>query len=367
MMKTRAAVLTGYHQPFQVMELELDEPGPHEVLLKMSAAGLCHSDLHMMDGDNVVRFPIVGGHEAAGIVEQVGPGVTKVQPGDHVVCSFTPACGICRYCSTGRQNLCDQGLNAGTGILPGGGFRFREGDVEIGGMCVLGTFSERAVVPEWSCVPIAEDLPFDASALVGCGVTTGWSSAVHAGGTRAGDTVVVFGTGGVGINAVQGAKLAGAKYVVAVDPVDFKLEMAQQLGATHGFNEFAKAKDAVIDLTRGQLADVVVITVGSLTSEVVQQAVEISGKGSTIVLTAVGDRTASLTVPQLIGYHRRFQGSLFGGANPLYDIPKLLGLYRTGHLKLDEIITRRYSLEQVNDGYRDMLDGKNIRGVIIHE
>lgn len=368
-MKTMAAVIRDPAPDswWEITELDLDPPKANEVLIKFKASGLCHSDDHIRQGYAPVRTPMVGGHEGSGIIEATGPGVTRVKEGDHAVCSYIPVCGFCRYCSTGRQNLCDQGLNAGIGCLPDRTFRFHEGDTDLGGMCVLGTFSQYAVVPEWSCVPIAEDLPFEPAALVGCGVTTGWSSAVHAGGTRAGDTVVVFGTGGVGINAVQGAKLAGAKYVIAVDPLDFKIEMAQKLGASHGFTDFAKAKDAVVDLTRGQLADVVVITVGSLTSEVVQQAVEVSGKGSTIVLTAVGDRDASLAVTQLIGYHRRFQGSLFGGANPLYDIPKLLGLYRTGHLKLDEIITRRYTLEQLNDGYRDMLDGKNIRGVIVHE
>lgn len=367
-MKTKAAVIRepGPDRWWEITELDLDPPKDDEVLIRFKAAGLCHSDDHIRAGAAPVRTPMVGGHEGSGVVEAVGAKVTRVKEGDHVVCSYIPVCGKCRYCSTGRQNLCDAGLYAGVGCLPDQTFRFHQNGEDLGGMCVLGTFSEYAVIHETSCVRMDDDLPFEPAALVGCGVTTGWSSAVHAGGTRAGDTVVVFGCGGVGINAVQGAHLAGARYVVAVDPVDLKLEMARKLGATHTVADPAKAVELVREVTWGQLADVVVITVGHLDSTVVQQAVECSGKAGTVVVTAVGERDSQVQVTQLIGYHRRVQGSLFGGANPLHDIPRLLGLYRTGHLKLDELITRRYTLEQINDGYRDMLDGKNIRGVVIH-
>lgn len=369
-MKTKAAVIRepGPDKWWEITELDLDPPKEREVLIRFKASGLCHSDDHIRQGDAPVRVPMVGGHEGAGVVEAAGPGVTRVKEGDHVVCSYIPVCGHCRYCSTGHQNLCNAGLYAGVGCLPDQTFRFHDGDLDLGGMCVLGTFSQYAVVHETSCVPMVDKyIPFEPAALVGCGVTTGWSSAVHAGGTRAGDTVVVFGCGGVGINAVQGARYAGAKYVVAVDPVDFKLEMAQKLGATHVVSDPAKAKDLIREITWGQLADVGVITVGYLTPEVVQQAVECTGKASTVVVTAVGQRDSAVGVGQLIGFHKRVQGSLFGGANPLYDIPKLLGLYQAGDLKLDELITQRYTLEQINDGYRAMLDGKNIRGVIVHE
>lgn len=238
---------------------------------------------------------------------------------------------------------------------------------------MLGTFSQRAVISEWSCVKIDDDIPFDVAALVGCGVPTGWCSAVYAAGVRPGETVVVFGTGGVGINAVQGASYAGAKHVVAVDPVAFKLEMAQKLGATHAVSDAAQAHELVVELTWGQLADHAVLTVGELDAETVTQAVAMVGKTGGVVLTAVGrPGETQLQLPAggpagLIGYQRRVQGALFGAGNPLYDIPRLLGLYKAGALNLDDLITRRYRLDEVNEGYRDLLDGRNVRGVIMHE
>ena len=175
-MKTKAAVLHGPHKPFEIMELDLDAPGPGEVLIKYSAAGLCHSDLHLIDNDLVPRFPIVGGHEGAGVIEDVGPGVTKVKPGDHVVCSFIPSCGTCRYCSTGRQNLCDMGASILQGSMPDGSFRFHANGEDYGGMCILGTFSERAVISEHSLVKVHDWLPLETAVLVGCGVPTGWGT-----------------------------------------------------------------------------------------------------------------------------------------------------------------------------------------------
>jgi alcohol dehydrogenase (nicotinoprotein) len=365
-MKTRAAVLRKHDGPWEIEEIDLDDPKEGEVVVRFMAAGLCHSDEHVRAGLRA-RLPMVGGHEGAGVVEAVGPGVTRVAEGDHVAASFIPVCGTCRYCSTGHQNLCDAGLNAGTGLLRDGTFRFHSGDDDMGGMCVLGTFSQRAVVSEWSCVKIEPDLPFELAALVSCGVTTGWCSAVYAAGVKPGDTVVIFGIGGVGINAVQGASFAGAKHVIAIDPVEFKLEMARMLGATHTTTSPAEAHQLVVDLTRGQLADHAILTVGEMNTEVVQQAVNMVGKTSQVTMTGVGDYEMQLPGNILILYQRRIQGACFGGANPLYDIPKILGLYRTGDIKLDELITRRYRLEQINDGFRDMMDGKNVRGVIIHE
>ena len=221
-MKTKAAVLMGEGKPFEIMELDLDGPKEGEVLIKYTAAGLCHSDLHLTDGDLPPRYPMVGGHEGSGIIEEIGPGVTKVKPGDHVVCSFVPSCGTCRYCSTGRQSLCDMGATILEGMLPDGTFRFHGGGQDFGGMCMLGTFSERATISEHSVVKVDDWLPLDKAVLVGCGVPTGWGSAVYAGNVRAGDIVVIYGIGGIGINAVQGAVHAGAKYVVVVDPVALK-------------------------------------------------------------------------------------------------------------------------------------------------
>jgi S-(hydroxymethyl)glutathione dehydrogenase/alcohol dehydrogenase len=365
-MKTQAAILRKPGDWWEMAELDLDAPKAGEVVVRFMAAGLCHSDEHVRAGFRA-RLPMVGGHEGAGIVEAVGPDVTRVAEGDHIACSFIPVCGTCRYCSTGHQNLCDAGLNAGTGCLRDGTFRFHAGGEDLGGMCVLGTFSQYAVLCEWSCVKIEPDVPFELAALVSCGVTTGWCSAVYAAGVKPGDTVVIFGIGGVGINAVQGSRFAGAKNIVAVDPVEFKLEAARKFGATHVTPDPAEAQRLVVDLTRGQLADHAILTVGQMNAEVVQQAVDMVGKAGQVTMTGVGDYEMRLPGNILIGYQRRLQGALFGAANPLYDIPKILNLYRSGDIKLDELVTQRYRLDQVNQGYRDMLDGKNIRGVIIHE
>ena len=204
-MKTTAAVIHEAGKALEIEELDLEGPQEGEVLVRFTHAGLCHSDLHVMNGEIAGWLPMVLGHEGAGVVEEVGPGVTRVAPGDHVVCSFIPACGKCRYCSTARQNLCDEGKNASTGEFPDGTFRFHQNGEDFGGLCVLGTFSQYAVVSEYSVIGIPEDLPFEVAALVGCGVPTGWGSAVHAAGVRAGDTVVIYGAGGVGSNAVTAA------------------------------------------------------------------------------------------------------------------------------------------------------------------
>jgi S-(hydroxymethyl)glutathione dehydrogenase/alcohol dehydrogenase len=366
-MTTRAAICREPGRPWEITEVELDEPRANEVRVKFMAAGMCHSDDHIQKGDAQMRFPVVGGHEGAGIVDAVGESVTRVAVGDHVVCSFIPACGTCRYCSTGRQNLCDAGLNASTGMFPDGTFRFHLDGEDLGGLCVLGTFSQYAVLSEFSCIPIPDDIPFELGALVSCGVPTGWGTAVYAAGVRAGETVVIYGAGGVGSNAVQGARYAGAKNVVVVDPVPFKREMAEVLGATHTFADAAKAHDFVVETTWGELADHAIITVGVLNDEVIDQALNVVGKSGQVTITAVGNGSLDAHPGMLIGYQRRVQGAIFGACNPLHDVPRLLGLYRSGDLKLDELLTRRYRLEDVNQGYQDMLDGKNIRGVIIHE
>ncbi|WP_020418017.1 NDMA-dependent alcohol dehydrogenase [Amycolatopsis sp. ATCC 39116] len=367
---TRAAIARAPHRPWEITELQLDEPKAHEVRVKFHAAGLCHSDDHITKGDAPVRLPIVGGHEGAGVVESVGPHVTRVKPGDRIVCSYIPACGKCRPCSTGHQNMCDEGKNASTGMFADGTFRFHADGEDFGGFCTLGTFSQYAVVSEWACLRLPEDIPFEIGALVGCGVPTGWGSAVHAAGVRAGETVVIYGAGGVGSNAVQGARYAGAKNVVVVDPVEFKRDMAKVFGATHTFATAKEAHDFVVETTWGQLADHAICTPGVLTEEIVNAAVQVTGKGGKVTVTAVGkidERAVHFPAGMLIGYQRQLRGALFGDSNPLYDVPRLLGLYRSGDLKLDELITRRYSLDEVNDGYQDMLDGKNIRGVIVHE
>ena len=369
-MKTKAAVLLEPGKPFEIMELDLDGPGPGEVLIKYTAAGLCHSDLHLTDGDLPPRYPIVGGHEGSGIIEEVGPGVTKVKPGDHVVCSFIPNCGTCRYCATGRQNLCDMGATILEGSMPDGSFRFRSGETEFGAMCMLGTFSERATISQHSVVKVDDWLPLETAVLVGCGVPSGWGTAVYAGGVRAGDIVVIYGIGGLGINAVQGAVQAGARYVVVVDPLAFKRETALKFGATHAFATAEEAAAKVNELSWGQGADQALILVGTVDEEVVAAATAVIGKGGTVVITGLADPT-KLTVhvsgADLTLNEKTIKGTLFGSANPQYDIVRLLRMYDQGELKLDELVTTRYSLEEVNKGYEDLRAGKNIRGVIVHE
>jgi len=371
-MRTRAAVIREPGKPWEITELELDEPRQGEVRIAFKASGMCHSDEHLQTGDSTGRLPMVGGHEGAGVIEAVGPGVTRVTAGDHVVCSFIPACGTCRYCSTGRQNLCDWGAQMMTGMLADGTFRFHDDDGEdLGGFCMLGTFAERAVISQNSCVPIDDGIPFDVAALVGCGVPTGWGTAVYAANVAPGDTVVIFGAGGVGSNAIQGARYAGAANVVVVDPVGYKRSRALEFGATHVFASAGEAQEAVADMTRGQLAEHAICTVGVLSAEVVDQAAAIVGKGCQITVTSVGrssEKQIQLAANgSVVGWQRRIQGHVFGMCNPLYDIPRLLRLYRAGQLKLDELITRRYSLDEINQGYQDLDDGKNIRGVILHE
>lgn len=368
-MKTRAAVLYAGGKPFELLELDLDGPGPGEVLIKYVAAGLCHSDLHLTDGDLPPRFPIVGGHEGAGIIEDVGPGVTKVKPGDHVVCSFIPSCGTCRYCATGRSNLCDLGATILDGCMPDGSFRFHLGDTDFGAMCMLGTFAERATISQHSVVKVDDWLPLETAVLVGCGVPTGWGSANYAGAVRAGDTTVVYGIGGIGVNAVQGAKHAGAKYVIAVDPVEFKRETALAFGATHAFATAEQAAAKVTELTWGQMADQAIITVGTVDEQVVTDAFNAIGKGGTVVITGLANPeklTVHVSGCMMTLFEKTIKGTLFGSANPHYDIVKMLRLYDAGQLKLDELVTTRYTLEQVNEGYQDLRDGKNIRGVITH-
>jgi S-(hydroxymethyl)glutathione dehydrogenase/alcohol dehydrogenase len=369
-MKTTAAVLTEVGKPFEIVELDLEGPRQGEVLVRYVAAGLCHSDLHLMKGDFPSRLPIVAGHEGAGVVEEVGPGVTKVKPGDHILVSFIPSCGNCRWCRTGHQNLCDLGEHLLDGQLPDGTFRFSLNGEGVGGMCSVGSFSQFGTLSEHSVVKIADSLPLDRAVLASCGVPTGWGTAVNAAGVRPGDTAVVFGSGGVGVNAVQGAAAAGAKNVVVVDPVDLKREIALKVGATHAFADAGEAHEAVWAMTHGEGAEAAMVTVGDIEPDVVTAAFNIVGKAGTVVITAMGaweDLSIQLPAAQLAMYQKTIKGCIFGQFNPQYDVPRLLGLYEAGQLKLDELVTTEYRLEDVNRGYEDLVAGKLIRGVVRFE
>ena len=369
-MKTRAAVLRATGQDFEITELDLDPPQAGEVLIRFVAAGLCHSDEHLRHGDIVPRFPIVGGHEGAGIIEEVGPGVTRLAPGDHVICSFLPVCGHCRFCASGQSNLCDLGANLLVGCQVDGTFRFHAGGEDFGGMCMLGTFAERATISEHSVVKVDQDVPLDKAVLIGCGVPTGFGSAVHAAQTEPGDTIAIYGIGGIGINAVQGAALAGARNVVAIDPLPNKREMAEKLGATHSAETAEQAQQLITELTRGVGADKAIVTVGVVDSEVVTNAFNAIRKGGTVVVTGLADpgkNTIELPGAILTLFEKRVQGSLFGSGDPFHDIPRMVELYQSGDLKLDELITNTYTLDEINQGYQDLLDGKNVRGVIVYD
>jgi NDMA-dependent alcohol dehydrogenase len=366
-MKTRAAILRGTGQDFEVTELDLDGPKAGEVLIRYVAAGLCHSDEHLRHGDIVPRFPLVGGHEGAGVIEAVGEGVTRLAPGDHVICSFLPVCGHCRWCSTGKSNLCDMGATILDGVLPDGTYRFHKDGEDLGGMCMLGTFSEYSVISENSAVKVDPDLPLDKVVLIGCGVPTGFGSAVHAAATEPGDTIAIYGIGGIGINAVQGAALAGARNVIAIDPIALKRETAEKLGATHTAATAEEAAAMITQLTRGVGADKAIVTVGVVDSEVVTNAFNAIRKGGTVVVTGLADpskTTIEISGAILTLFEKRIQGSLFGSGDPFHDIPRMVELYQSGDLKLDELITTTYTLDQVNQGYEDLIAGKNIRGVI---
>ncbi len=382
-MKTRAAVLWGQNQPWSIEEIELDPPKAGEVLIKTAAAGLCHSDEHMITGDMSIdnatadmvgmphMFPLIGGHEGAGVVVEVGPGVTSLKVGDHISCSFVPSCGRCRYCSTGKQNLCDLGGMAfQPGMITDGTHRHHLNGEGVSTMAKLGTFSEFMLLAESSCVKVDDDYNMQAVALVSCGVATGWGSAANRANVQAGDTVVVVGIGGIGMNAVQGAKMAGAARVIAVDPVEFKREKAMEFGATHTFASMEDAMGSVTEMTMGQMADKVILTPGVLYGDMMQLGTALCGKGGTVVVTAIAPMSqthSAVNLFELAMWNKEIKGTIFGSLNPRKDIPNLLSMYRAGTLKLDELITRTYTLDQINQGYQDMRDGINIRGVIVFD
>jgi len=369
--KTKAAVLWEVKKPWSVEEIELDPPKEGEVLVKIAASGMCHSDEHLWTGDLPFELPLIGGHEGAGVVEEVGPGVTWLQPGDHVVFGFIPSCGRCPSCSTGHQNLCDYGDRLALGRqLSDGTSRHHAQGKDLGLMCLLGTFAHHTVVHEASCIKIEKDIPLDRACLLGCGVVTGWGSAVYAADVQAGDTVVVVGIGGIGANAVQGAKLAGAKHVVAIDPIEFKREKAMEFGATHTAKSMTEAVEMLQDITWGRMANKVIMTMGVGDAGVMHEALALASKRGRVVVTNIHpaeETNATMSFLDLTLMEKQVVGSLFGSGNPRADIPKLLNLYREGLLDLDNLVTKTYTLEGVNDGYDAMREGTNIRGVMVYD
>lgn len=368
-MKTKGALIWEFNQPWSVEEIEIGDPRKDEVKIQMEAAGMCRSDHHLVTGDiPMAGFPVLGGHEGAGIVTEVGPGVDDFAPGDHVVLAFIPSCGKCPSCQAGMRNLCDlgAGLLAGESVTDGS-FRIQARGQNVYPMTLLGTFSPYMVVHRSSVVKIDPSVPFEVACLVGCGVTTGYGSAVRTADVRPGDDVAIVGSGGVGMAALQGAVSAGARYVFAVEPVEWKRDQALKFGATHVYPDINAALMGIAEVTYGLMAQKVIITVGKLDGADVDSYLTITAKGGTCVLTAIGslvDTQVTLNLAMLTLLQKNIQGTIFGGGNPHYDIPKLLSMYKAGKLNLDDMVTTAYKLEQINDGYQDMLNGKNIRGVI---
>jgi NDMA-dependent alcohol dehydrogenase len=376
-MKSRAAIVREAGGAWSVEEFELDPPRAGEVLLQMAAAGLCHSDDHIRSGflsapagtELPPMPPTIGGHEGSAVVLRVGPGVARFAPGDHVVTSFLAVCGHCRWCTSGMEYLCDMG--AGT-LVPGmptdGTFRHHSLDgADLRHTSKIGAFAQHTVVAADSLIKIDPQLPLVPSALLSCAVPTGYGSTVHRAGVRAGDTVVVIGAGGIGTAALQGAALSGAAQVIAVDPVAFKRDSAPRFGATHTTATVSEAIDLVRELTAGVMADVVVLSPSAIGGTDVDTALMLTRKGGTCVLTgmaAPSTGAVQLNLQDFILMNKNLCGTLFGSCNPTTEIPALARLYQDGKLKLDEMITRRYRLEDINEAFDDMLGGRVIRGVI---
>jgi NDMA-dependent alcohol dehydrogenase len=372
-MKTRAALLRNVSGPWQVEELELDEPGPGEVLVQMVASGYCHSDDHFTTGDmQMEHYPFVGGHEGGGIVRKVGPEVHGFAEGDHVLTTFIPSCGECRWCAMGMQNLCLTGAFIQDGRQMDGTFRLHDSSGEsVGTMALLGTFSEWQVYDQKSVVKIEKDVDLKVGCLVSCGVQTGFGSASVAGGTKPGDVVVVVGVGGVGMNAVQGARASGASHILAIDPVEQKRKWALDFGATETYATIEECHLRVAHLTNGQGADVVILTAGLVPNSLLGAGFGVTGKAGTLVVTGYARADDDSPIPglnavALVGLQRRIQGAMYGMASPREAMPMLLNMYRAGNLKLDELITRTYSLDQINEAADDMREGRNIRGLIVY-
>lgn len=387
-MKSKAAVLRGVGIDWEVTEVDLDPPHAGEVLVKMSYAGICHSDDHFYTGDSVPGadlvelmaasgvpvpdfFPMLGGHEGSGVVEEVGEGVTNLKPGDHVAISFLPACGSCRWCTTGHTYICDIGADLHSKNMTTDGTCRRHVDGEdLMAMMQVGTFAEYVVASERSLVKVHDWIPLEAASLVSCGVTTGFGSGSVAAGTAAGDTVVVVGVGGIGMNAVQGAKVAGAKHIVAVDPNEFKRQIAPTFGATHTATDAGAALELVKEITWGVMADRVVLTPGVVPADLIMIAMMLLRKGGTCVLTGMAkltDMNVPLVLADLVSSCKTLKGVLYGQMNPREAMPRLLSMYEAGTIKLDELVTQKYKLDDINEAMRDLRDGRNIRGVITFE
>ena len=360
----KAAVLYETNQALEIRELEQEPPKAGEVRVRVGAAGVCASDRHVMKGTSLLPLPVVLGHEAAGTVEEVGEGVVRVKPGDRCILSFVSNCGHCRTCRVGLPNICETNLETGPSQYDGT-TRLHDGDTGVYQMGKLGAFAESMVIPQQACQPVPDEVPFPVGALIGCRVTTGVGAVINSPAAAAGMSVAVFGCGGVGLNVIQGARLMGASRIIAVDIYDHKLEFSYRFGATDTVNSReVDPVEAIRDLT-GDGVDMALDSFGA--PDVVAGAVKSLRRGGTAIsvgLAPVG-ATAPIDVVDMIRSQKTLVGSYYGSASPHETFKKLVDYYLKGSIDLDSMITRTYSLEQVNEGFDAIAQGEDGVGVIV--
>ena len=361
----RASVLVEQGHPLEVEDIELDDPGEDEVLVKMTASGVCHSCLHAADGTwKGIPLPIVLGDEGAGVVEEVGSGVRDVKPGDPVILSWAPACGRCHYCATGRSQLCERAAPR-RGTLLDGSTRMRLRGKPVYHYGHVASYASHSVMPASCAIPVRKDMPLEQAALIGCSVMTGVGAVLNTARVQAGASMAVFGAGGIGLNAIQGGGLVGAHPIIAVDVMQKKLDYAASMGATHGIDASKNDPvEAIRDLTR-RGADYAFVAVGH--AGAVKQAMECLAPGGMCVLIGVPatGSTADLDIEAMVRSERIVRGCKYGSARTREDFPRLVALYMAGKLKIDELITKRYPLEQANEAFADLAGGVNARGLIV--
>ena len=355
-------------KPLEITELDLAPPGRGEVLVKMAAAGLCHSDLSVIDGSRPRPVPMALGHEAAAVVEEAGEGVTDLKAGDHVVLVFVPSCGRCAPCAAGRPALCEPGAKANAaGTLLSGERRLSFRAEPVNHLLGVAAFSTHAVVARESCVKIDPDLPLELAALFGCAVLTGVGAVVNTAKVEPGQSVAVIGLGGVGLSVVLGARLAGARQIVAADLSDDKLAYATKLGATHAIN--AGSADAVAEIRRiaGNGVDVAFEMAGSVPALELAYAATARGGATVTAGLPHPDTRMSLSPLALVAEERTLKGSYVGSSAPQRDVPRMIALFRAGRLPVDQLLTHRLKLEEINEGFDRLREGVGVRQVVLFE
>jgi NDMA-dependent alcohol dehydrogenase len=367
---SKAAVLTGLLQPLEIREdVEVEAPHANELKIRLAASGVCHSDVSMQNGTMMTGVPIVLGHEGAGIVEEIGEGVTGFAPGDHVVISWVPQCGHCYFCSRGQGELCENSNAAlASGGLLDGTTRMTSQGQPLLQMAAAGTFGEVTIIPVTGAVKIAPDFDLKLAALIGCGVLTGVGAALNTADIKEGDTVAVVGCGGVGLNVIQGARIAGAGQIIAIDMADNKLDMAKDFGATATINpNLGDPVSKVMTMTGERGADVAFEVIGL--QQTIDQVITMTRRGGQAILVGVPRMDVMVQLPAFFGVvlaEKTIKGCWYGSSNVQRDVPRLIELYQAGKLKLDELISRTIHLDEVNDAFEALQKGEVARSVIVY-